>query len=46
MVENQTGKRIKILWIINGGAFVNKKFQQFYEAKGIFLQFIVSYIPE
>ncbi len=46
MVENQTMKKIKTLRKINGGEFVNKMFQQFYEAKGIFLQFTISYIPE
>jgi hypothetical protein len=46
MVENQTRKRIKILQIVNGSEFVDKKFQQFYEAKGIFWQFTIPYILE
>jgi hypothetical protein len=45
MVENQIEKIIKIIQIANGSEFVNKKSQQFYEAKGIFWQFTIPYIP-
>jgi hypothetical protein len=45
MVENQIKKRITILQIVNGDEFVNKKFQQICQAKGIFGQFTIPYIP-
>lgn len=46
LVENQTGKRIKILRTNNGKEYVNQKFEQYMKKSGIRHQFTITYTPQ
>ena len=46
LVENQSGKSIKILRSDRGKEYNNKEFDQFYEDEGIEHQTSVSYSPQ
>lgn len=45
LVENQTGKRIKVLRIDNGREYVNKAFENYMKRNGI-NQFTITYTPQ
>ena len=46
LVENQTGKKIKVLRSDNGGEYTSNEFQDFYTQGGIRRQLIVPYNPQ
>ena len=46
MVENQSGKRIKVLRSDNGGEYTSGGFIDFYSATGIKREFTVKYNPQ
>ena len=46
MVENQTGKSIKIVWSDQGGEYMLGKFMNFCKQHGIIRQFIVPHTPQ
>lgn len=46
MVENQTGRRIKILRTDNGREYVNKEFERYMKKSGIKHQFTITYTPQ
>jgi transposase InsO family protein len=46
LVENQTGKKIKVLWSDNGGEYASTKFVDFCSQEGIKRQMIVPYNPQ
>ena len=46
MVENQSGKKIKVLQSDNGGEYTSGGFIDFYSEVGIKREFIVPYNPQ
>ena len=46
MVENQSGKRIKVLQSDNGGEYTSGGFVDFYSEAGVKREFIVLYNPQ
>ena len=44
-METQTGKKIKCLCCDNGGEYVSKPFQDFYDLKGIKRELTAPYNP-
>uniref|UniRef100_A0A0A9YFM0 Retrovirus-related Pol polyprotein from transposon TNT 1-94 n=1 Tax=Lygus hesperus TaxID=30085 RepID=A0A0A9YFM0_LYGHE len=46
MVENETGKSVKVLRTDNGGEYVNSRFEAYLKSKGIRHQLTVPYTPE
>lgn len=46
LIENQTGRRIKVFRSDNGGEFVNKKMEKLFKSCGIKHQLSVPYNPE
>ena len=46
LVDNFSGKKIKVLRNDNGKEYVNKDLQQLFEKYGIWMQHSVSYTPE
>jgi transposase InsO family protein len=46
LVENQTGKKIKVLRSDNGGEYTSKEFESFYKEAGIKRELIVPYNPQ
>ena len=46
MVENQTGRKIKVLRSDNGGEYVDKEFVDFCASEGIRREFTVPYTPQ
>jgi hypothetical protein len=46
LVENQTGKKIKVLRSDNGGEYTSKEFMDFYVGEGIRRELIVPYNPQ
>jgi transposase InsO family protein len=46
LVENQTGKRIKVLWSDNGGEYASTEFVDFCTQAGIRRKMIVPYNPQ
>jgi transposase InsO family protein len=45
-VENQTGKKIKVLRTDNGGEYTSKEFMDFCVGEGIKRELIVPYNPQ
>ena len=46
LVENQTGKKIKVLWSDNGGDYASHAFDEFCRQEGIKRQLTVPYTPQ
>lgn len=46
MIENQTTRKIKAVRSDNGGEYVNKKFRQFCDERGIIQQTTIPYTPQ
>ena len=46
LVENQSGRRLKILRSDNGGEYVNSKFIQYCKDVGIQMQHSIPYTPQ
>ena len=46
LVENQTGKKIKVLRSDNGGEYTSHAFDEFCRQEGINKQLIVPYTPQ
>jgi len=46
MVENQSGKKLKVLRSDNGGEFKNHHLDELFKAKGIVQQYTTAYTPE
>ena len=46
LVENQTGKKIKVLQSDNGGEYTSHAFDEFYRPEGIRRQLTVPYTPQ
>jgi transposase InsO family protein len=46
LVENQCGRRLKILRTDNGGEYVNERFKKFLQKQGITHQLTTPYTPE
>jgi transposase InsO family protein len=46
LVENQTGKKIKVLRLDNGGEYTSKEFMDFCAGEGIRRELIVPYNPQ
>ena len=44
-METHAGKKVKCLWFDNGGEYVSKPFQEFYDLKGIKRELIAPYNP-
>ena len=45
MVENESGKKIKVLWSDNGGEYTSGGFIDFYIEAGTKREYIVPYNP-
>ena len=45
LVENQTGKKIKVLRSDNGGEYIDSKFVDFCASEGVQREFTVPYTP-
>ena len=46
LVENQTGRKIKVLRLENGGEYIDREFVDFCASEGIQREFIVPYNPQ
>jgi transposase InsO family protein len=46
LVENQIGKKIKVLRLDNGGEYTSNEFKDFCKEEGIKRELIVSYNPQ
>ena len=46
LVENQSGRKLKILIFDNGGEYVNSKFNQYCKDAGIHMQHSIPYPPQ
>ena len=46
LVENQTGKKIKVMRSDNGGEYIDSKFVDFCASEGIWREFTVPYTPQ
>lgn len=46
LIENQTGKKIKILRTDNGREYVNKEFERYIKESGIKHQFTITYTSQ
>ena len=46
LVENQTGKKIRVLRSDNGGEYTSKEFMDFYAGEGIRRELTVPYNPQ
>lgn len=46
LVENQTGKKIKVLRSDNGGEYIDRKFVDFCASEGIRREFTIPYTPQ
>ena len=46
MVENQTGRKIKVLRLDNGGEYIDREFVDFCASEGIWREFTIPYTPQ
>jgi transposase InsO family protein len=46
LVENQTGKKIKVLRLDNGGEYTSNDFRDFFKEAGIKRELIVPFNPQ
>lgn len=46
LVENQTGKKIKVLRLDNGGEYTSREFVDFCASEGIRREFTIAYTPQ